>query len=96
MKNAPRARCSFSSIVNRVSAPLSRTTTTSIGEPQIAQGALELAHAVRIADEARRLGKENDLGNALGADMRRQYDLVGAGMQQLALGRDRIAHRPGQ
>ena len=67
-------------------APCARASTS-----QIAQGALELAHALRIPDEARGFWKENNFGDPLGADMSRQHNPVSASMQKLALGGDRIA-----
>ena len=62
-------------------------------QAEIAQGALQFAHACRLADEARGFRDKNHLGNTLGTDMRRQNHLVGAGMQQLAFGGHRIAAR---
>ena len=61
------------------------------GETEIAQRALQLAHLSGFEDEACGLRKQDHLGDALGADMGRQHHLVGAGMDELALGGDGVA-----
>ncbi len=57
----------------------------------VAQGALDVAHPARAADEAGGLGIEQQLGDPLGSDVRRQDHHVGPGVPQLAFGRGRLA-----
>ena len=50
-----------------------------------------LLGAARTAQRLGAAGEQDHLGDPLGADMRRQHHAVGAGLQQLALGRRRLA-----
>jgi hypothetical protein len=75
-KKAPRAHLYVLDCQVR-EGPALRNHHDLDGKPEIAQGPLELLHAIRLANKAGRFGKQDDLGDTLRADMRGQHHLVG-------------------
>ena len=86
MNSAPLACCSTASMVWPTILLSGAASISSSSRPSDMQHLLEIAHARRAADETRGFLIHDQFGDPFGADMGRQHDLVGAGLQQHRLG----------